>query len=317
MEKIPKIIFWGTSDFAIPTLETLINNGYEIVTVITNPDEPVGRKKIITPPPVKIAAERYKIPIYQPENLKSYHLPPTTYPPDLFIVASYGKIIPKSILEMSRLGTLNIHPSLLPRWRGPSPVQYTVLSGDKKTGVTIMKIDELMDHGPIIATSEKIQVTRNTKYKELLDQLSQIGAELLIDTLPKYLNGEIKPIPQDHSKATYSKILSKEDGHVDWSKSAEEIDRMVRALNPWPGVWSITDFKRINKRLSIEEAENISEEHSSRQIGFTWQTKPDELCIQTSHGSLKILRLTLEGKKSTSAVDFLRGNKDILGKILK
>ncbi len=304
----PKIIFWGTSDFAVPALEILVKNGYKIAGVVTTPDEPKGRKLLLTPPPVKVAAGKHGLEIFQPEVLNSKTELPEA---DLFIVAAYGKIIPKVILENPRLGALNIHPSLLPRWRGPSPIQYAVLSGDRETGVTIMKIDELMDHGPIIATSGKLQLTSKTTYKELHDKLAKIGAGLLVETLPKYLSGELKPIPQDDSKATFSKILTREDGRIDWSKSAEETQRMVQAFNPWPGVWTTWPSAKKIYRLKIDEAE-VENKNADGQLGLV----SAGLIVNTGKQGLKITKLTLEGKKTMGADEFLQGYKNIIGQTL-
>ena len=307
--KSVKIVFWGTSDFAIPSLRSLIDSGYSVLAVITNPDKPAGRKKILTPPPVKVLAQKYNIPVLQPVSLSDYGLPPITY--NLFIVAAYGKIIPKEILNLPRYGALNIHPSLLPRWRGSSPIQYTILKGDTETGVTIMIIDERIDHGPIIATSDKQRVTREATNQELHDKLAEIGAKLLLKILPKYLAGEIKPIPQDESKATYSKILTKEDGKIDWSKSAEEIERMVRAFDPWPGAWTTWPSAKKIYRIKIDEAEVAV----GGVNGQPCLVGPD-MTVKTGRDSLKINKLTLEGKKTVKVEDFIRGNPDILGAIL-
>ncbi|MDP3710471.1 MAG: methionyl-tRNA formyltransferase [bacterium] len=311
----PKIIFWGTSEFAVPSLQSLVNSGYLISAVITNPDKPIGRKQILTPSPIKITAEEHKIPVYQPTNLKTYNLKPITSSVDLFVVASYGKIIPLEILQRPKYGALNIHPSLLPRWRGPSPIQYTILSGDKETGVTIMKIDEKMDHGPILVgreletTKHKLQITK-IQYRELHDELANLGAKLLIETLPKYLAGKIKPIPQDESKATYSKILTKEDGKITWSKSAEEIERQIRAFDPWPGSWTKIKYKDRELRIVIEEAEVLNE-NSDNPAGFIWQLGGN-LCVQTGKGVLAIKKLKIEGKNSLKSDEFLRGYSAVL-----
>ncbi len=320
-DKNIKIVFWGTPEFAIPSLEALIKNGYNIVAVITNPDEPAGRKNIITPPPTKMWAEKNNIPVFQPPVLKIENSKLKIPPADLYIVAAYGKIIPKDILDLPKLGALNIHPSLLPHRRGPSPIQYTILNGDTETGVTIIKMDELMDHGPILAQQElefsiyNLQFTKTT-YKNLHDELAKLGAELLIETLPKWITGEIKSIPQNEAQATYSKILKKEDGRIDWSWPAEKIERMVRAFNPWPGVWTILTQDKKNYRLRIEEAEIFAEEPTEGLPGYVWQTPKYPLLVKTGRGNLTVKKIILEGKKSMRAEDFLRGYPQIIGKTL-
>ena len=221
------IIFIGTPKFGSIVLEGLIKNDYEHVLVITAPDKPVGRKQILTPPPVKISAQKYNILVFQPEILtnsldakrtpRRVALQITNYKPDLIICAAYGQIIPKEILEIPKFGCLNIHPSLLPKYRGPSPIQTAILNGDEETGATIILMDEKLDHGKIISSS-KYQVASNIYYKELEKELAKLSIKLLIETIPKWVNGEIKPKPQDESKATYTKIIKKEDGKIDWSK---------------------------------------------------------------------------------------------------
>ena len=314
----PKIVFWGTPEFATPSLEALFKNGHNVVSVVTNPDEPAGRKNVLTSPPVKVWAEKNNIPVLQPDNLKSDFQREIRLPrADIYIVAAYGKLIPKEILENPKYGALNIHPSLLPRWRGPSPIQYTILYGDKEAGVTIMKMDERMDHGPAIAASSfQLPASSKPTYKEVHDKLAKLGAELLVKILPKWLAGEIKPEAQDDAKTTYSKILKKDDGRINWSRPAEEIERMVRAFNPWPGTWTIwpTDTKII--RLRIEKADWIEDEPPLGSPGFVWQNSAFPLLIKTGKGSLSVNTLTLESKKALAAKDFIRGHPRIIGTTL-
>lgn len=321
-----KIVFWGTPEFALPTLEALIKNVYNVIAVVTNPDKPIGRKNIITPPPIKVWAEKHKprtfpsrkvrgkIPVFQPVSLKDPNIKKELPEADLYIITAYGKIIPKDILDLPKLGALNIHPSLLPRWRGPSPIQYTVLSGDTETGITIIKMDELMDHGPILAQRE-LEISKTT-YKELHDKLAKLGARLLIETIPKWIAGEIKPVPQNEAEATYSKILKKDDGRIDWSWTAEKIEKMVHAFTPWPGVWTTWPQDKKKSRLRIEEAGVIKQESTEGATGYVWQTKSFSLLIKSSQGSLAVKKLTLEGKKSMRAEDFLRGYPQIIGQTL-
>lgn len=308
-----KIIFWGTPEFAILALKALVENGYDIAAVITNPDEPVGRKQIMTPPPVKIFAEKYKIPVFQPINLKDGNFIKELPSADLYIVASYGKIIPKGIIEIPKLGTLNIHPSLLPRWRGPSPIQYTILNSDEETGVTIMKIDELMDHGPIVAKSKIKNQKIKTTYRELHDKLAELGTKLLIETLPKYIAGKIEPVPQDDSKATYSKILKRNDGRIDWSRSAEEIERQIRAYESWPGSFTVWPDGENYLRLKIEEAEATDEEPVRGSSGFIWQNSKSGILAKTGKGSIELKKITPAGSKTMKTEEFLRGHPKFIG----
>jgi len=287
-----KYIFFGTPEFAAIVLEKLINTGYIPEAVICNPDEPVGRKQILTSPPVKrlIANSGQLIEIFQPVNksgLLAISRKLLAIKPDLAIIAAYGKIIPKEILDIPRYGTLNVHGSLLPKYRGASPIQHAILNGDKETGVTIMKIDEEMDHGNIISNL-KTQISKVDTYDSLSQKLAISGAKLLIKIIPDYISGRIKPIEQDHSKATYTKIIKKEDGKIDWSKSAEEIERMTRAFYPWPTAWTTWN----GKILKILEA---------------------EVC----GNNLAIKKLQLEGGKILSIREFLNGHKDFSVACLK
>ncbi|MCX6812929.1 MAG: methionyl-tRNA formyltransferase [Candidatus Azambacteria bacterium] len=305
-----KYIFFGTPEFAAIVLEKLINTGYVPEAVICNPNEPVGRKQILTSPPTKILAGKYGINILQPEILANCKLQITNYKPDLAIIAAFGKIIPKTILDIPKHGFINVHGSLLPRYRGASPIQSAILNGDKETGITIMKVDEEMDHGPIIS-NVKIQISNDDTYDSLSQKLAILGAELLIKIIPDYVSGKIKPIGQDHSKATYTRVIKKEGGKIDWSKSAKEIERMTRAFYPWPTAWAIWN----NKILKIIEA-NIAD-GNNHKIGKIFLINKKELAVKCGDGNLIIKKLQLEGGKILSAKEFLNGHKDFIGSILK
>ncbi len=307
-----KIIFFGTSNFAVPALETLVKEGYEIVAVITNPDEPVGRKKVLTPPPVKVAAEKYEIKILQPEKLRNnpeFAEELKNLKPDVGVVAAYGKIIPAEIINLPRLGILNIHPSLLPKYRGPTPIQTTILNGEKETGVTIIKIDEEADHG-LILESKKWEIESRIKFEELSSASAELGAELLIKILPDYLAGKIELRLQDHSQATFTKKFARDDARINWNKTAEEIDCQIRALNPEPGVWTIWN----GRMLKILEAGIISGE--GRQNGQVFQEE-NKIAVGTAKGLIVLKTIQLEGKKVILAEDFARGNSDFIGAILE
>lgn len=307
------ILFFGTSQFAVPALEALVNNGYTIAGIVTRPDERAGRKNILTPPPVKIAAERLGIRVFQPEQLDAATFPAV----DLCIVAAYGKIISKEVLALPRLGTLNIHPSLLPRWRGPSPIQYAILSGDPETGVTIMQMDEEVDHGPIIASVKHPMFDRRYTYLQLHDVLAHAGAELLAGTLPRWIAGEIATVAQDHTRATYSKMLTRDSGRIEWTKSAEGIERMVRAFRPWPGTWTIWTRGTLPMRIRIESADWTPDMPADAVPGTVWQDEQHTLMATAGTGSLIIRTLGIEGKSVTDADAFLRGHPEIVGAILK
>lgn len=308
-----KIIFIGTPEFGAIILEGLIKGGYPPILVITEPDKPVGRKQIITPPPAKILAQKYDIPVIQPEILVNSKLQITNYKPDLIVVAAYGRILPKEILDISKYGCLNVHPSLLPRWRGSSPIQFAILNGDKKSGVTIMLIDEKMDHGPVL-NQKQIDVSDDETAESLHNKLAEMGAKLLLETIPKWLNKEIEPKAQDESKATFSKILKKEDGKIDWKNPAHDIERQVRAYSPWPGTFTFAGGKsiKIMKTSVLKQTNN----GPFGTAGKTFLAPDDKIAVQTGKDFIIIERLQLEGKNQVSAADFLKGHKDFIGKIL-
>ncbi len=310
-----KIIFFGTSEFVVPSLETLVKEGlpaqagYEIVAVVTNPDEPVGIKKVLSPPPIKIAAQNLGLNILQFPSLKIENLKLKIPDADVGVVAAYGKIIPAEIINLPRYGILNIHPSLLPKYRGPTPIQTTILNGEKETGVTIIKIDEEVDHGPILE-SRKWKIESRTKFEELSDALAKLGAELLIKILPDYLAGKITPQPQDHSQATFTKKFTREDAKINWDKTAEEIDCQIRALNPEPGVWTMWG----GKMLKILDADVTDKKGG--QNGQVIQ-KGNEIAVGATEGLIVLKTIQLEGKKVTSAENFARGNESFIGAVLE
>ena len=310
-----KIVFIGTPEFGAIVLEKLIGGGYAPVLVITSPDKKAGRKQIITPPPAKNVAKKNNIAILQPEKIKDTISQIQSINPDLIIVAASSYIIPKEILDIPKHGSLNVHPSLLPRWRGPSPVQFTILNGDKKTGVTVMKITGKVDAGPIISQKE-INLDGKEIYTQLHDELGELGGKLLIETIPKWIKGEIKPEEQDEKAATYSKILKKEDGRINWHNAAEEIERQIRAFDSWPG--SFTLWQRDNKLIKIEiiKARVYNIDSEKYPIGKTLVAPQNHLCIQTGKEFLVVEKLQMEGKKEINSEDFIRGFPDFIGTIL-
>lgn len=307
----PRIVFFGTPDFAVPSLEALIEAGYTPELVITNPDEPAGRKQIITPPPIKICAERHQIPVLQPIHL--IHEMEKIPDADLFIVVAFGTIIPQELINKPRLGTLNIHPSLLPHLRGPSPIQSAILSGDTETGATLMKIDELMDHGPIVSKNKFSLLERKWTSPELHDALANLGAHMLIDALPKWLAGTTTTTPQDDLRATYCKLIKKDHGRINWSRPAEDIERMTRAYTPWPSAWTLWPGRDKICRIRIDEADITDEESPVGSPGYVWQTPDYSLLVKTGRGSLIVKKITIEGKNTLNAKDFLRGNPQLMG----
>ena len=311
-----QIAFFGTSEFAVPILEALAKSQWRPSLVITTPDAPAGRSKILRPPPVKSAAERLGIPVVQPAELSP--IPPALSAElfDLFIVAAYGKILPPELLIIPKHGALNVHPSLLPHWRGPSPIQYTILNGDADTGVTIILMDEKVDHGPIIRNAKfKIQNSKLTT-PELTEQLAKIGADLLLKAIPEWLGGTIELEPQNELQATYAPKLKREDGHIDWSRPALELERMVRAFNPWPGAYAFWQKNGDRVRLAVESTEAKGQKSKVKGLVGTVFEHDGALGVQTGDGVLAIERLRPEGKKSMHVQEFLRGHPAIVGAVL-
>lgn len=307
--KNTKIIFMGTPEFSVPILGALIDN-YNVVAVVTQPDKKVGRKQVITPPPVKELALEHDIEVLQPDKVKDnqeFLNEIKELSPDLIVVAAYGFILPQELLDIPKKGVINVHSSLLPKYRGPAPIQAAILNDDEKTGVTIMMVEYKMDAGDILSQAE-VDIANDETFKTLHDKLAILGTHLLIDTLPKYLNNEIKPQPQDESQATYCQMIKKEDGQIDWSKSAEQIERMVRAYNPWPGAYTIWNDKKL-KLLEVDEVGEINEFNDAGAVG-------QDLVVKCGQGALKIKKLQLEGKKPMTDQEFLNGYKNIVGSVL-
>ncbi len=311
--KTPQIVFLGTPEFAVPILEKLVQSEYKPFAVFCAQDKPIGRKQILTPPPVKISAQKYNIPVYQPKDALSIKHDVSGLKPDLIISVAYGMILPKEILEAPKFGYLNIHPSLLPKYRGASPIQAAILNGDQETGVTIIKMDEKIDHGPIVANSQFPMTNDQYTTPELSEKLAQLGANLLLEILPDWLAGKIKPQAQDEAKATYTKIIKKEDGLIDWKKSAAQIERQIRAYQPWPGAY--TKLKVKSKKLKVIEAK-ILEKNVDKRIGEVFLTENNKLTVQTGQNALIIKKLQIEGGRPMDAKDFLRGHKYIIGQQL-
>mgnify|MGYP001367555957 FL=1 len=298
-----KIVFMGTPDFSVPILRMLHEEGYEILAVVTQPDRPVGRKRVLTPPPVKEEALRLGLKVLQPEKLKgSEELKEILrLNPDLIVTAAFGQILPKELLDAPRLGCINVHASLLPKYRGGAPIHQAIMDGEEKTGVTIMYMAEKLDAGDIISQREiPIEGTDHTGI--LFEKLSLLGRDLLKDTLPSIIAGTNARIPQDESKATFAHNISREQERIDWSKSAREIYNQVRGLHPWPVAY--TTYKGENVKIWWAK---IGDSNLKGQPGEVVKIAKDYFEIATGEGTLAILELQPAGKKRMSAEDFLRG----------
>ena len=302
-----KIVFMGTPDFAAGCLKALYEAGHEITAVVTQPDRPKGRKKEPVPSAVKVLALEHQTPVLQPEKIRDpkeiERL--SAYEAQLFVVAAFGQILPQQILKMPPLGCINVHASLLPKYRGAAPIQQAILDGEKETGVTIMQMAQGLDTGDIL-TQRRIAIAEDETGGSLFDRLMEVGAELLVETLPLLEKGEITPSPQDESRASYVKMLRKEDGRMDFSLPAEVLERRIRGLSPWPGAFCLYE----NKKMRILKAEvvNAKKEHSA-DIGQVLAVDGDGIEIACRRGSLRVLMLQPEGKKPMSSHDFLLGHK--------
>jgi len=312
-----KIVFFGTPDFAAGVLESLIENKFDIAAVFTQPDKKVGRKHKIEFSPVKDLALENKIKIFQPESLRDGNIfeEIKNIKPDLFIVAAFGKILPKVILEISKYGAINIHASLLPKYRGASPVQCAILAGEKETGITLMKMNEKMDEGDILA-QEKIEIGEDETADVLLEKLSQLSATMIAGFVPDWAQGKIKPISQNHSRSSYCKRVLREDGKIEWNKTAEEICRAWRAYCPWPGIYSILNIKNQLKRLKLLEIGIVPNIKTGEKHGKIIEYD-QKVAVQAKNGLIILKKIQLEGKKEMEIDEFLRGNVGFVGSELE
>ncbi|MCF7820784.1 MAG: methionyl-tRNA formyltransferase [Candidatus Pacebacteria bacterium] len=301
----------GTPEFSVPMFESLIkDNDFNIKAMISQKDKPVGRKQILTPPAVKALANKYKIEVKQPDKIKDIKEYLEDLNLDVIIVIAYGKILPQSILDIPKYGCINVHASLLPKYRGSSCLQAPILFGDKKTGLTIMKMDAGMDTGDIIKQFE-IELDEKETLPSLHDKLSLLGKENISQTIKAYLKGEIKAIEQDDSQATYVKLLKKEDGLLDFTEPTENIERKIRALNPWPGTFAFLG----DQNLKILESQGTIETDQPHTIGELFFNS-NKLYIQAQDKALEISKIQLSGKKPIQGQQISAGYKYLDGKIL-
>ncbi len=314
-------IFIGTPDFSVPTLQALISDErFSVLAVVTAPDAKVGRKQILTPPPVKVEVKKHSIPVLQPENIINITDEIQELNPDVIITIAYGQILPPKILKIPKHGCLNLHASLLPKYRGASPIQTAIANGETETGVTLMKMDEGLDTGDIIA-QEKIKIDKLETGETLHDKLAKLSAGVLKKYLLKYLLDELKPQAQDDSRATLAPKLTREHGRIDWKKTAKEIERLVRAYTPWPGTYTHLrqgydgQAKLNDKVLKIISTGDVVKINKYK-TGYVF-LYDSQIAVQCGQDALIIKQLQLAGKKIMSAKEFLVGNKNVVGSILK
>lgn len=310
----------GTPDFAVPTLQALIDH-HTVVGVVTQPDRPAGRGGAVQKPPVKLLAEAHGIPVFQPEKirraeametLKTWESDAIT---DAYVVAAFGQILPQTVLDIPRYGSINVHASLLPRWRGAAPIHAAIRAGDAESGVTIMKMDAGLDTGPMLKMGT-IPIMPDETGQSLHDKLAQLGAQLLIDTLPGYFSGEIKPQPQPDDGVTFAPQIKKEEGRIDWSLDALAIERTVRAFTPWPGTFTTWE----GQTLKILRGDAVSGDRSTKAHnqtpGYVVSDEDGRTAVVTGEGLFYPVEVQLAGKKPTPIEAFLRGYPGLMGAML-
>jgi len=298
-----RIIFMGTPDFSVPTLEALVASEHEVAAVVTQPDKPKGRGKEIHMSPVKECALKHNIPVYQPVRARdeAFVEEMRTLKPDAMVVIAFGQILPKSLLDLPKYGCVNIHASLLPKYRGAAPIQWAVINGDPYTGVSTQRMDEGVDTGDIIL-EEKVEIRPDETGGSLFDRLAEVGAELCVKTIEAIENGTAVYTPQDNSKATHTAKIHKELGSIDWTKSAKEIECLIRGLNPWPSAYTRLD----GKTLKIWRA-NVLPDEKKAAPGCIIKAEKGSFLVQTGDGVLELLEVQLEGKKRMTTDAFLNG----------
>ncbi|MGB0757039.1 MAG: methionyl-tRNA formyltransferase [Patescibacteria group bacterium] len=310
LEKSLSIIFFGSPEFALPSFNALLDSQYEVAAVVTQPDKPKGRGKHITPTPVAHVAQKKNIPVIKSskitpdvlEKIKSYNCP-------LGVVVAYGALLPQELLDIFPMGVLNIHPSLLPKYRGASPLQGPILAGDKKTGVSIMLLDSGLDSGPILL-QESIQIEPHDTVKTIHNVLAKKGALLLLQAIDGLVDGTLVSQDQDHEKATFTKKIKKQDGEIDWTKGAENIDRHIRAYTGWPGAY--TKWKGLQCVIHKAHIAEVNPVESPGTV-FIYQ---NDVCIATSNGALVIDEMQLQNKQKNAPSAFIKGHQDFIGSIL-
>ncbi len=299
-----KIVFAGTPEFAVPFVQHLFEDvNFEVVGILTAPDRPVGRKQVLTAPAVKMWAQQHNIPVLQPEKLRGNTETLEqlqSFQADFLVVVAYGKILPQEILSSATIGATNVHPSLLPKHRGASPIQSAILEGDTETGVTIMQMDAELDHGPILA-QQTIALNGTETAETLRIQSERVGSPLLVDTLKKLAHGEITPKEQDHNQATFCRTLTKEEARIDWAQSAQIISQKIRGYYPWPTAWTMLGDKRVKifPPIQIINTKN-GEPGSIRAID-------EKVYITCGDGSLELSEIQIEGGSRMPAIEVVRG----------
>lgn len=311
-----RVVFLGTPELALPVFAALLAApALEVVLAVTQPDRPAGRGRQLTPSPTRRLAEEHGVPVFQPERLRGEEALDRlrAVDADLFVITAYGQILRQTVLDLPRLGCLNVHPSLLPRHRGPAPIAAAILAGDEETGVTVMLTDRGMDTGPIL-TQTAVPLHAGETTASLTPQLIALGAELLLQTIPAWANGQLTPLPQDEAVATYSHTFTREDGLIAWERPAREIARQIRALNPWPRAYTFSAGKRLllldaREELTVPPDDGMAP--GTVVAGAAWG-----LLVATGDGLLRLLEVQPEGRRAVSAATYLRGQRALIGRVL-
>ncbi|WP_404450024.1 methionyl-tRNA formyltransferase [Sutcliffiella horikoshii] len=299
-----KIVFMGTPDFAVPVLQQIIQDGYEVIAVVTQPDRPKGRKKIMTPPPVKVEAEKHQIPVYQPEKIKdaAEYEKITSLEPDLIVTAAFGQILPKPLLDAPKYGCINVHASLLPKLRGGAPIHYSIIQGHEKTGVTIMYMVEKLDAGDML-TQVEVKIEERDHVGTLHDKLSIAGSKLLSETLPRLFDEQLQATAQNHEEATFASNIKREQEKIDWAKDGEQIYNHIRGLHPWPVAYTTMDGQ-VMKVWWGEKTQTANGAVPGTIIGL----EDDGFIVKTGNSTgIKITDLQLAGKKRMTGTQYLNG----------
>ncbi len=309
----PTVVFMGTPDFAVPPLEMLHASGFQIQLVVTQPDRPKGRGRGVAPPPVKEAALRLGCPIAQPPKVRNPEFVARleAIAPDFLVVVAFGQILPQTILQIPKGGPINIHGSLLPKYRGPAPIQWAILRGERRTGITTMLMDVGIDTGDILL-QRVIDISEDENADQLHHRLANMGAEMIVETLHRLRQGTLFPHAQKHDDATYAPMLKKEDGRIPWKQSADRLDALIRAMTPWPGAFCFWG----EKRLKIIQARAYCDVVHHEAPGTVVAGFPDELRVATGQGILLVQQIQVDSGKRMPVKDFLRGHALVPGSVL-
>lgn len=311
-----RIVFMGTPDFAVPVLDEMMQAGYNVTLVVTQPDRQKGRGGAVAEPPVKLCAKKWGLPVFQPAKLRTEEATQRVIDekPDVIVVAAFGQILSRQILELPRYGCINVHASLLPKYRGAAPIQWAVIDGEKESGVTIMQMNEGIDTGDILL-QERILLADDETGESLYEKLSALGGRLLVQALPLLESGGLTATRQDDASSSYAGMLKKEMGNIDWTKSADEIERLIRGLNSWPSAYTFWNGRQL-KLWAADVAKDAACADVAQTAGTILTVTKDAIHVQTGTGVLILKEVQLQGKKRMAVRDFLLGNHPVAGEVL-